>query len=63
MKRKMIVVEDWQKWKFLIQKGKIPPPHKIATRSMNVFVFDEKLKEFLEENEIKYSVVFLTPHT
>jgi len=51
-----IVVINWMKWKFLIQKGQTPPPCKLATTAMNIFIFNEKLQKYLDEKEIEYTL-------
>jgi hypothetical protein len=55
---KTIVVINWQRWKYMIQKGRVPPPLERIGKSENVFKFTLKLEEYLNMNEIDYSIVF-----
>jgi hypothetical protein len=55
---KTIVVINWQRWKYLIQKGRVPPPLERIGKSENVFKFTLKLEEYLNMNEIDYSILF-----
>jgi hypothetical protein len=54
---KSIIVLDWQKWKWKIQKKVLPPEHQTRTgKPVNVFKFTPELEKYLMENEIKYTI-------
>ena len=57
-KMKTIIVINWQRWKYMIQIGRVIPPVERTGKSENVFKFTVQLEEYLKKNEINYKILF-----